>query len=86
MDETPDPGEASETARQDRYAWLETMLLEAYLSGKGYTLAGLRELPAEEAKRLMTEASVYASTKLAEVEARAHFVRELHAAGDEASR
>jgi hypothetical protein len=61
------------------------MLLEAYLDGKGYTLAGLRELPAEEAKRLMTEASIYASTKLAEVEARAHFVRELHSASDEAS-
>ena len=35
-------------------------------------------LPEDEAKRVMTEASMYAGMKLAEVEARAHFVRDIH--------
>jgi hypothetical protein len=36
------------------------------------------KLPADEAKRVLTEASVYAAAKLAEVEARAHFVHDIH--------
>jgi hypothetical protein len=38
----------------------------------------LHALPKDEAKRVLAEASVYAATKLAEVEARAHFVRAIH--------
>lgn len=60
------------------HALLEINLIEAYLKGKGYTLADLKNQPAEVAKRLMEEASTYASCKLAEIDIRANFVTELH--------
>ncbi|MFZ5910608.1 MAG: hypothetical protein ACOYYU_11380 [Chloroflexota bacterium] len=60
------------------HALLEKNLIEAYLRGKGYTLADLEKQPAEVAKRLKEEASTYASCKLAEIDIRAHFVTELH--------
>lgn len=65
---------------EDVHALLEKMLIEAYLKGKGHTLDELKNLPDAEAKRLMAEASVYASGKLAELEERAQFVQELHEA------
>jgi hypothetical protein len=63
---------------EDMHAHLEQSLIEAYLKGKGYTLEDLKKLPEAEAKQLMKEASIYASGKLAELEERAHFLRELH--------
>ena len=60
------------------HAFLEKALIEAYLKGKGYTLEDLKNLPEVKARQLKTEASTYASNKLAEVELRAHFVHELH--------
>ncbi len=62
----------------DIHAFLEKTLIETYLKGKGYSLEDLQKLPVAEAKQLMKEASTYASSKLAEVELRAHFVEELH--------
>ncbi len=63
---------------EDMHAFLEKTLIEAYLKGKGHTLEDLKNLPEAEVKHLMTEASTYASGKLAELEERAHFVKELH--------
>jgi hypothetical protein len=63
---------------EDIHAFLEKTLIEAYLQGKGYTLDDLKRLPEKEVKQIMKEASTYASSKLAEVELRAHFVQELH--------
>jgi len=63
---------------EDMHAFLEKTLIEAYLKGKGYTPEDLKNLPKAMAKNLMTEASTYASGKLAELEERAHFVQELH--------
>jgi hypothetical protein len=60
------------------HAFMEKKLIEAYLKGKGYILGDLKDLPEAEARQLKTEASTYASNKLAEVEQKAHFVRELH--------
>ena len=60
------------------HAFMEKTLIEAYLKGKGYTLEKLKDLPEADARQLKTEASTYASNKLAEVELKAHFVRELH--------
>lgn len=57
---------------------LEKMLLEEYLEGKGYRLEDLKNLPPAEAQALMKEACAYASMKLAEVESKAHFRREIH--------
>jgi hypothetical protein len=62
---------------EDRNAMLEKALIEEYLHEKGYSLEMLKQLPAEVAQRLMKEASQYASLKMEEVEARAHFVQEL---------
>ncbi|NJC96525.1 MAG: hypothetical protein C3F07_07805 [Anaerolineales bacterium] len=62
---------------EDRNALLEKILIEEYLHEKGYTLKELKKLPAELADKLMKEASQYASLKMEEVEARAHFVKEL---------
>lgn len=57
---------------------LEKMYIEEYLQSRGYRWADLCNLPAEETKRLMCEASTYASNKLAEVESRAHFTDVIH--------
>lgn len=57
---------------------LEKKLIEEFLEEKGYKLHDLHDLPVEEARRLMEEASRYASLKLAEVESRARFRREIH--------
>lgn len=68
----------SQPAMEDMHASLEKTLIETYLKGKGYKLEELEGLPKAEAKRLMKEASIYASGKLAELEDRAHFMHELH--------
>jgi hypothetical protein len=62
----------------DIHPFLEKVLIETYLNGKGYTQEELRGLPEEEARQLMTEASTYASGKLAEVEVKAHLMQVLH--------
>jgi hypothetical protein len=63
---------------EDIHAFLEKTLIEAYLKGKGYTLKNLKDLSEADSRRLKTEASTYASNKLAEVELRARLLRELH--------
>ncbi len=69
---------ADELVMEDPQAALERAYIEEYLRGQGYTLQSLQDLPEEEAKRLMIEASSYASAKLAEVEMRAQFVDDIH--------
>ncbi len=70
---TPD-----QPAAEESRARLEKVFIQAYLRTKGYTMESLHRLPEEEAKRLMIEASIYASTKLAEVETRTQLLDELH--------
>ena len=57
---------------------LERNLIRDYLREKGYSIEDLQKLPPEEAKSLMIEACQYAALKLAEVESRAKFRREIH--------
>jgi hypothetical protein len=57
---------------------LERNLIREYLHGQGYSLEDLRRLPAEEVKVLMKKACRYAALKLAEVESKAKFRREIH--------
>ena len=52
---------------------LGKLLVERYLKDKGYQLEDLSDLPVEEAKELMKEACMYASLKLAEIDAKARF-------------
>ncbi|MBE7433625.1 MAG: hypothetical protein HS100_06895 [Anaerolineales bacterium] len=74
---TAKPIENAEPA-EDPNALLERALIEEYLKTKGYTHEDLKKLPADLVEKLMKEASQYASLKMEEVEARAHFVKELH--------
>jgi hypothetical protein len=52
---------------------LERELIAEYLRNKGYCRKDLRKLPIEEAEKLMKEACMFASLKLAEIEAKASF-------------
>ena len=56
---------------------LERHFISEYLKGKGHTWESLHNLPEEEAKHLLAEASLYASNKLAELETRAALVQEV---------
>jgi len=60
------------------HPFLEKLLIETYLKGKGYTMEILRSMPEEEVKQLMKDASTYASGKLTEVEVKAHLMQKLH--------
>ena len=62
----------------DPNAALEKALIEEYLKEQGYSLEKIKELPKQIARKLMKEASQYASLKLEEVKARARFIDELH--------
>jgi len=65
-------------AMEDQTAHLELALMEQFIRARGYDPAKLGELLADERERLQKEASAHAAGKLAEVESRAHFIRELH--------
>ena len=58
---------------------LEWKYIQEYLRSKGASLESLGKLPKVEQQRLMSEASQYASLKLAEVESRAKFRHDIHA-------
>jgi len=66
---------------EDPNAVLEKALLEEYLHGRGYSLEKLKEMPKEMVEMLMKEATRYASLKMEEIQARAHFVDEIHDGG-----
>jgi hypothetical protein len=58
-------------------AIFEKRLIEGYLLEKGYTLESLKKLPVDLAEQLMKEAFRYATLKMEEVKAQAHFVQGL---------
>lgn len=62
----------------DPIALLERAFMEIYLNNKGTSLQGLKSLPRSTARRLRIEASIYASGRLAEIEARAALVTDMH--------
>jgi hypothetical protein len=74
---TPQP---ESQALDDPHARLEKAFIEEYLRERGYSLRELHKLPEERARQLMTEATIYASSKLTRQEARAHFVDQMHGA------
>jgi hypothetical protein len=71
----PEPDEFIQT---DPESTLERAFIAEYLERHGHSLANLHDLPATEAAKLMAAASIYASAKLSEVEARAHYVHDIH--------
>jgi len=62
----------------DFEAKLELLLIEQYLREHGHDLKELPALELAERERLLHDASAYAAGKLAEIEARAHYVEDLH--------
>jgi len=58
-------------------AGLERTLIKAYAAGAGYDIESLRARTDEAAREVLKDASLYASEKLAEVEARSHYLHSL---------
>jgi len=63
---------------EDQEAKLERALEDEFLRQKGWNRADLVALPDAERAAILSAASVYASARLAEIGARAHYVNELH--------
>jgi hypothetical protein len=62
----------------DPNADLERALIDDFIRQRGYDPAALRMLPEDLQYRLRREAAVYAAARLTEMEARAHYIDELH--------
>jgi hypothetical protein len=67
-----------EPTLRDLNAQLERAFIEEYLRTHGWDPRLVRSLPPEQLTELLKDACLYASAKLAEVEARAHYVQEIH--------
>jgi hypothetical protein len=63
---------------EEPLAELERALIDEYIRSAGHDPQALRARGDEAAHKLLIAASVYAATKLTEVESRAHYVRDLH--------
>ena len=63
---------------EEPLAELERRLMSEYVAAAGHDLHALLNRNDEEAKKLLTDASLYASAKLTEVESRSHYLRNLH--------
>lgn len=63
--------------RTDHTAELELALICDYLEQRGQSLHSLHGLPEATQHALMREASLYASSRLSEVESRAQYVDDL---------
>jgi hypothetical protein len=57
---------------------IERALIDAYLHGRGLDRASVAALPLVDQDAVLREASVFASDKLAEIEARWHYLHEIH--------
>ena len=62
---------------------LERTLIDEFVRMRGYDPAHLTELSVGERDALLKDASLHASSKLAEIESRAHYVHELHESGQD---
>jgi hypothetical protein len=69
---SPETGEGPQSRLEWKY-------IQEYLRSQGASLESLGSMPKVEQQRLMSEASQYASLKLAEVESRAKFRHDIHA-------
>ena len=65
-------------AMEDPNGHLEEALIDEYLRLHGHEPEAVRRLPPDRVKTLLEAASTYAAGRLAEFEARAHYVHEIH--------
>lgn len=69
--------DTTKTPLEEPLAELERQLIAAYVAGAGEDLDTLRTRNDEAARTLLTEASMYASARLTEVESRSHYLHKL---------
>ena len=62
----------------DPLGYLERTLIDGFLRSRGVDPRAVSELPESEREKLLADASVYASGKLMEMEARSHYVEQIH--------
>jgi hypothetical protein len=74
---TDEPINVEECMSEGPQSALEKKLVEDYLQSKGYSREGLHKLPEDLVKQLMKEACMYASLKLAELQAKSQFREEI---------
>jgi hypothetical protein len=70
--------ERAERALEDPQAQLERAFIEEYLQQRGCSLATLSSKPPAERQELMIHATQYADMRLAEIDARAAYVQQIH--------
>ena len=63
------------------FSGLERTLIDEFLRLRGYQSADLAALSQADRDALLKAASLHASARLAEIEARAHYVHEMHEGG-----
>lgn len=63
---------------EEPLAALERLLIDEYVTAAGSSLPDLLARHDEQATRMLAEASKHAAVKLAEVEARSHYLKKLH--------
>ena len=69
--------EAPESPIEEPLAELERLLIDEYVRRAGYDPRALRARTDPAARSVLTDASTYAASRLAEVEARLHYLRSL---------
>ncbi len=69
-DSTPAPGDATRS--------LEEALVDEYLHALGHTRASLQDLPEEDARLMMTDATRAAAQRMVEIKCRADWLRGVH--------
>lgn len=65
-------------AMQDPEGQIEQFLIDEFLRARGLDAPALQVLSEGDRRHLLQEASTHAAGKLAEIEARARFVHDLH--------
>jgi hypothetical protein len=77
------PSELSDAVPlSDRFAQLERGFIDEFIRLQGYDYATLNKLPDAQRHAMLTSASTYAATKLAEIESRAHYIHDIHGSAD----
>lgn len=74
-------GHGDQSAAEAPLGQLERSLIEEFVRGRGYDPDDLSALADADRHALLKEASVYASSRLTEVESRARFIHEIHDGG-----
>jgi hypothetical protein len=72
--------ERPDVPMEEPHAALERAFIDEYLRIHDHSLHSVYALPADERKDILREAAQYAAIRLAELEARAHYIHEIHGA------